>query len=79
MDRFRGKPTLILSLLLMIVVIIAMYFTQTMAGFFVVGAIAGIAMAGIQSVSRTMVAFLHHLVRVPNFTACLHLRVGHRR
>ncbi|MCO5183387.1 MAG: MFS transporter [Anaerolineae bacterium] len=56
-DRFRGKPTLILSLLLMIVVIIAMYFTQTMAGFFVVGAIAGIAMAGIQSVSRTMVAF----------------------
>ncbi|MCO5191117.1 MAG: MFS transporter [Anaerolineae bacterium] len=56
-DRFRGKPTLILSLLLMIVVIIAMYFTQTMTGFFVVGAVAGIAMAGIQSVSRTMVAF----------------------
>ena len=56
-DRFRGKPTLILSLLLMIGVIIAMYFTQTMAGFFVVGAFAGIAMAGIQSVSRTMVAF----------------------
>lgn len=56
-DRFRGKPTLILSLLLMIAVIIAMYFTQTMTGFFIVGAFAGIAMAGIQSVSRTMVAF----------------------
>jgi UMF1 family MFS transporter len=56
-DRFRGKPTLIFSLLMMIAVIIAMYFTQTMAGFFVVGAFAGIAMAGIQSVSRTMVAF----------------------
>lgn len=55
-DRFRAKPTLIVSLLMMIGVIIAMYFTQTMTGFFVVGALAGVAMAGIQSVSRTMVA-----------------------
>jgi UMF1 family MFS transporter len=55
-DRFRGKPTLIFSLLMMIVIIFAMYFAQTTIQFFIIGAFAGIAMAGVQSVSRTMVS-----------------------
>ena len=55
-DRVGGKPSLILSLLLMIGVIIWLYFNQTQTGFFLIGAVAGFAMAGAQSVSRTMVA-----------------------
>lgn len=55
-DRIGGKPSLILSLLLMVVVVIWLFFNQTQTGFFLIGAVAGFAMAGAQSVSRTMVA-----------------------
>jgi UMF1 family MFS transporter len=55
-DRIGGKPSLILSLLLMIAVVIWLFFNQTQFGFFLIGAAAGFAMAGAQSVSRTMVA-----------------------
>jgi UMF1 family MFS transporter len=56
-DRIGGKNSLILSLLMMIGVVILLYFCQTQTGFIIIGAIAGVAMAGAQSVSRTMVAF----------------------
>jgi UMF1 family MFS transporter len=55
-DRFGGKGSLALSLVAMIAVVIALYFNQTLTGYFVIGAVAGVAMAGAQSVSRTMVA-----------------------
>jgi UMF1 family MFS transporter len=55
-DRIGGKRSLYLSLALMVVVIIWLYFNQTMMGYFFIGALAGFAMAGAQSVSRTMVA-----------------------
>ncbi len=55
-DRTGGKRSLVLSILMMIGVVIGLYFCQTQTGFFVIGAFAGIAMAGVQSVSRTMVA-----------------------
>jgi UMF1 family MFS transporter len=55
-DRIGGKRSLVLSLLLMIGVVILLYFNQTQTGYFIIGVIAGFAMAGIQSVSRTMVA-----------------------
>jgi UMF1 family MFS transporter len=54
-DRWGGKRSLVISILIMIGVIAALYFNQTAAGFFVIGAVAGFAMAGTQSVSRTMV------------------------
>ena len=54
-DRLGGKRSLIISILMMLVVVLALYFNQTQAGFFVIGAVAGFAMAGTQSVSRTMV------------------------
>jgi len=57
-DRVGGKRALILSILLMVVAIILMFFTQTATFFFFVGALAGFAMAGMQSVSRTMVGVL---------------------
>jgi UMF1 family MFS transporter len=44
------------SLVMMILVILWMFLAQTMAEFFVIGAFAGLAMAGIQSLSRTMLS-----------------------
>jgi UMF1 family MFS transporter len=55
-DRVGGKPSLVVSLAMMVVVVAALYFNQTLTGYFVIGAVAGVAMAGAQSVSRTMVA-----------------------
>lgn len=55
-DKFGGKRSLVISILIMIVVIIWMYFNQTQSGFYLIGVVAGFAMAGTQSVSRTMVA-----------------------
>ena len=57
-DRWDGKRSLIFSISLMIFAIILMFFAQTQAIFYVIGAIAGFAMGGIQSVSRTMVSLL---------------------
>jgi UMF1 family MFS transporter len=55
-DRVGGKRSLVLSLLMMIGIVIWLFFNQTRTGFFIIGAVAGFAMAGAQSVSRTMVA-----------------------
>jgi UMF1 family MFS transporter len=57
-DRIGGKRSLYLSLGLMVVVIVWLYLNQTQTGYFLIGALAGFAMAGAQSVSRTMVAIL---------------------
>lgn len=54
-DRIGGKSSLLVSLALMVAVVIWMYFNETQLGFIYIGAVAGVAMAGIQSVSRTMV------------------------
>jgi len=55
-DRIGGKPALALSLVIMIGVIVWLYFNDSKAMFYAIGAVAGFAMAGAQSVSRTMVA-----------------------
>ena len=55
-DRFGGKRSLTLSILLMVACIIALYFAQNQTHFFIIGAFVGVAMAGVQSVSRAMVA-----------------------
>jgi UMF1 family MFS transporter len=57
-DRVGGKRTLTASILLMVVAILMMSFAQTALFFYFVGALAGFAMAGMQSVSRTMVGVL---------------------
>lgn len=54
-ERIGAKPTLIASLLAMIGVVLWLYFNNSQLGFILIGAAAGIAMAGVQSVSRTMV------------------------
>ncbi len=54
-DRMGGKRALILSLSIMILDVLYLYFAQTAQEYFVIASIAGFAMAGIQSTSRTMV------------------------
>ena len=54
-DKFGGKRALIGAIVMMIAVVFILFFNRSAAGFYVVGALAGFAMAGIQSVSRTMV------------------------
>lgn len=55
-DRLGGKRSLTIALVLMVAVIVWLYFSHGKTAFFVIGAFAGVAMAGAQSVSRTMVA-----------------------
>jgi len=55
-DLIGGKRSLIIALVLMIVVIVWLYFAHGRTTFFIIGALAGVGIAGAQSVSRTMVA-----------------------
>jgi len=54
--RYSCKRALLISLLLMVAAVAWMFFAQSATIFFVIGALAGFAMAGIQSVSRTIVS-----------------------
>ncbi|MFW6135361.1 MAG: MFS transporter [Chloroflexota bacterium] len=54
-DEFGGKRSLMASLLLMIVPVIWLYFNYSRLGFYFIGGIAGFALTGAQSVSRTIV------------------------
>jgi len=55
-DRIGGKRALTLSIFMMVICVAALYFATTQTHFFIIGAFVGVAMAGIQSVSRAMVA-----------------------
>jgi UMF1 family MFS transporter len=55
-ERFGFKNSLVQSLLLMLLAVGAMMFIDSVTGFFIIGAVAGFAMAGAQSISRTMVS-----------------------
>jgi UMF1 family MFS transporter len=63
-DRISAKRSLVISLLLMVLAVIWMFFNDDLAGvlyknsltgFFFIGALAGFALTGVQSVSRTSV------------------------
>lgn len=57
-DRIGGKRALMLSIAVMFVAIVMMFLAQTQSFFFFIGGLAGFAMAGIQSLSRTVVGML---------------------
>ena len=54
-NDFGGKRSLIFALLLTIVPVIWLYFTNSRLAFYIIGGIAGFALTGVQSVSRTLV------------------------
>lgn len=51
------KQTLIYSLIMMTLVVLSMLFAQSIFHFYVIGALAGFALTGVQSVSRTLVGY----------------------
>jgi len=55
-EKAGVKKSLVQSLVLMIIAVVGMMFMPNKLGFFVVGALAGYAMAGAQMLSRTMVS-----------------------
>jgi len=55
-DSLGGKRALVLSIVLLLIAVAWLFLNESQTGFFIIGALAGFAMAGIQSVSRTMVA-----------------------
>lgn len=57
-DRMGGKRALMLAIAVMFVAIVLMFLAQTQGFFFFIGGLAGFAMAGIQSLSRTVVGML---------------------
>jgi UMF1 family MFS transporter len=54
-DDFGGKPSLVVALLLTVVPVFWLYFSYSRLQFYFIGALAGFALTGVQSVSRTMV------------------------
>ena len=54
-ERLGCKSSLILSIVMMIGSVVWMFFAQSQTTFFFIGAVAGFAMAGVQSLSRTLV------------------------
>jgi UMF1 family MFS transporter len=52
---FSGKRSLIFALLLTTAPVFWLYFTSSKLAFYIIGGIAGFALTGVQSVSRTMV------------------------
>jgi UMF1 family MFS transporter len=55
-NDFGSKRSLIVSLLLTIVPVVWLYFSRSRLEFYFIGALAGFALTGVQSVSRSMVA-----------------------
>jgi UMF1 family MFS transporter len=53
-DKVGFKKSLIASLVLMIAAVIWMIFAQNLTAYFIIGALAGFALTGVQSLSRTM-------------------------
>ncbi len=53
-EKTGFKQTLIYSILLMIVAVVWMMFNTTLTGYFIIGALAGFALTGVQSLSRTI-------------------------
>ena len=57
-ERFGCKRSLILAIVLMLAAVGWLFASNSALEFFIIGAVAGVAMAGIQSVSRTMVGII---------------------
>jgi UMF1 family MFS transporter len=53
-QRAGFKKSLLISLVLMVVAVVWMIFNRTLTGYFVITALAGFALTGVQAVSRTM-------------------------
>jgi MFS transporter, UMF1 family len=53
-EKIGFKKALLLSLVLMILAVVWMVFNPSLTGYFIIGGLAGFALTGVQSLSRTM-------------------------
>ncbi len=56
-NKIGYKRTLIISLALMIVAVTGMIFAKNQTHFYIIGALAGLALTGVQSISRTLIGY----------------------
>ena len=66
-DKIGYKRTLVFSLVMMATVVICMIFAQNLTQFYIIGALAGFALTGVQSVSRALVGYFAPEGRSPEF------------
>jgi len=57
-DRLGARTSLLLSLVGMLAAVVWLYFNHTIVGFYLIGALAGFSLTGVQSVSRALVGML---------------------
>ncbi len=57
-QKYSSKQAILWSLIMLLAVIISLFFINTKAVFYVIGALAGFSLSGVQAVSRTMVSQL---------------------
>ena len=57
-DRLGARSSLLISLAGMLGSVMWLYFNRSITGFYIIGALAGFALTGVQSVSRAMVGML---------------------
>ncbi|MCJ7626660.1 MAG: MFS transporter [Anaerolineaceae bacterium] len=66
-DKYSGKISLLISLVLMIAAILLLLLEPDLNGFYLIGSLAGFALTGVQSVSRMMVGKLSPKSRSAEF------------
>lgn len=57
-DKKSSKRSILLSLIILVISLIVLFFVKSTIGFFIIGAFAGFSLSGAQAVSRTMVSQL---------------------
>lgn len=57
-NKYSSKQALIYSLIMLIAVVFVLFFVNTIPSFYIIGALAGFSLSGVQAVSRTMVSQL---------------------
>jgi MFS transporter, UMF1 family len=66
-DDFGAKRSLVISLVMTIVPVIWLYFSYSKLEFYIIGGLAGFALTGVQSLSRTIVAMFAPLGQSAEF------------
>ena len=66
-DRYSSKDSILISLVMLIACIVALFLVKSLALFFVVGFFAGFSLSGAQAVSRSMVSQLAPAAKVAEF------------
>lgn len=57
-DRWSSKASLIVFLVIMLGAVVGLFVNETVAGFYIIGGVAGLALSSVQAVSRAMVSEL---------------------